>query len=128
MPDKLLEQTVPFQGDFFENQAELLAALAREGQSPDALFIGCSGSRIDQGYINRLMRRLRERTGISPISCHVFRHSCATHLMDAGVLLPYIQLLLGHSDILTTQLYLRVSSMELKEKSLTAHPRYKWSL
>ncbi len=46
MPDRLLERTVPFQSDFFENQAELLENLAREGQAPEALFIGCSDSRV----------------------------------------------------------------------------------
>jgi carbonic anhydrase len=46
MPDKLLERTVPHQRDFFENQAELLENLAKKGQSPEALFIGCSDSRV----------------------------------------------------------------------------------
>ncbi len=46
MPDKLLEQSVPFQSDFFGNRAELLEKLALEGQSPKGLFIGCSDSRV----------------------------------------------------------------------------------
>jgi carbonic anhydrase len=46
MPDHLLERSVPFQADFFEKQAELLERLAQEGQSPEALLIACSDSRV----------------------------------------------------------------------------------
>lgn len=46
MPGRLLEQSAPFRGDFFEKQADLLEKLAREGQSPEGLFIGCSDSRV----------------------------------------------------------------------------------
>ncbi len=46
MPDKLLEKSASMRRDFFEKQAELLEKLATEGQSPEALFIGCSDSRV----------------------------------------------------------------------------------
>lgn len=46
MPDNLLERSAPFQADFFENQAELLERLAKEGQSPEALLVACSDSRV----------------------------------------------------------------------------------
>jgi len=46
MPDNLLERSVPFQADFFEKQAELLERLANEGQSPEALVVACSDSRV----------------------------------------------------------------------------------
>jgi carbonic anhydrase len=46
MPDELLKKSAPMRSDFFEKQAELLEKLASEGQSPEALFIGCSDSRV----------------------------------------------------------------------------------
>lgn len=91
-----------------------------------ALFISKGGGRMGEGYLSGLSKKLREITGIRPISAHVMRHSCATHLMEAGVPLPYIQVFLGHSNIRSTEFYLHVTAIELKEKYNLAHPREKW--
>jgi carbonic anhydrase len=76
MPDRLLERTAPFQSDFFEAQAELLETLAQEGQAPEALFIGCSDSRVAP---ERLL-------GASPGDLFMLRNI-------ANIVPPY-----GHSD------------------------------
>lgn len=91
-----------------------------------ALFINSRGGRIGGVSLYYLTKKLREITSISPISPHMFRHSCATHLMEAGVPLPYIQVFLGHSDIRSTEIYLHVTAIELKKKYGLAHPRDKW--
>lgn len=93
-----------------------------------ALFVGKTGLRIGPVYITKLMKKLRQTTGIKPISAHVFRHSCATHLMNAGVALSYIQRFLGHEKLETTQRYLQILSEEVYAQYTLAHPRDRFEI
>lgn len=66
--------------------------------------------------VQRLCQRTREQTGLKkPITPHTLRHSFATHLLEAGVDLPTIQILLGHSRLASTMRYLHVRSERLLE-------------
>jgi integrase/recombinase XerD len=60
--------------------------------------------------------------GIDKGGCHLFRHSCATLMMENGADLRYIQQLLGHEDISSTQIYTHVSIAKLKEVHKKTHP------
>jgi integrase/recombinase XerD len=57
-----------------------------------------------------------------PGACHLFRHACATHMLENGADTRFIQALLGHADIGTTQIYTRVSIDKLREIHDATHP------
>lgn len=91
-----------------------------------ALFLSLWGGRLHSSTLFRLFEQLKETTGIIRITPHMFRHSCATHLMEFGVELPYIQKFLGHSCIKNTERYLHISASEVEKHYESAHPRDKW--
>jgi integrase len=84
-----------------------LAANQVDGNGP--LLIGRSGP-LRKRQIQSLFVRYRERAGLSPrFTCHSLRHSIATHLLDAGVSLEFVQDHLGHQSIRSTSIYARIT-------------------
>ena len=86
------------------------------------LFLTTAGDRLAITTIDGLVRRALSNAGIEKGSCHLFRHSCATLMMENGADLPYIQQLLGHESIRSTQIYTHVSITKLKEVHTRTHP------
>ncbi len=126
------ERIVPFGGaaaealdDWFESgRPNFVPERWRRRGDADALFLNQRGGRLTRQGIWLVLRSAGERTGLAEhLSPHVLRHSCATHMLDGGADLRYVQEMLGHSSISTTQIYTRVSQDLLLETYRTAHPR-----
>ncbi|MCF8276165.1 MAG: tyrosine-type recombinase/integrase [Flavobacteriales bacterium] len=92
-------------------------------------------------FINRLSKRLSEQSARNTvkkyasagntsklITPHTYRHTFATMLLEEGVDIKYIQKLLGHSSIMTTQIYTHVTSVKQREILATKHPRNRMSM
>jgi site-specific recombinase XerD len=115
------ERVVPIGGKAL---AAIDAYLAVRGQRKGPLFLGRSGGRLTVRSIHRIVGKAATSSGIHRrVSPHTFRHTFATHLLDAGADLRFIQELLGHSRLSTTQKYTHVSADRLMTVYDRAHPR-----
>jgi len=89
-----------------------------------ALFVNINGSRLTRQGFWKIIKYYKEQAHISKdITPHVLRHSFATHLLQNGADLKSIQAMLGHSDILSTQVYMQFQDDGLKDIYRKAHPR-----
>lgn len=93
------------------------------GHDDHTVFLDDFGRPMSARFIGDLMRRHVESAGITtPGACHVFRHAMATHMLEAGADIRYIQVMLGHANLETTQIYTQVSIGKLKEIHDATHP------
>lgn len=90
----------------------------------DVLFLNSRGTSMSRVIVFLIIKELTDKAGVSKkISPHTFRHSFATHLLQNGVDLRYIQEMLGHSSITTTEVYTHLKTEELRDVILNYHPR-----
>ena len=89
------------------------------------LFVNARGGILTRQGIDLIIHKRALSAGIehSRISAHVFRHSCATHMLAHGADIRVVQELLGHASIATTQIYTAVSVTSLQREYHNAHPR-----
>lgn len=95
-------------------QREKIASLGLIGSAKNALLVNEKGEKISRQYVYSLIHDLGKDIN-KQISPHTIRHSFATHLLENGADLRVVQELLGHSSIVTTQLYTHISRVRLKE-------------
>jgi len=114
------EEAVVWIGRYLANARQTLLA----GSSAEALFVTRQGAAMTRQGFWQLIRRYARIGAITrPISPHVLRHAFATHLINHGADLRVVQMLLGHSDISTTQIYTHVARERLKQLHAQHHPR-----
>jgi len=98
--------------------------LILEGQIDDALFVTARGGAMTRQMFWTLIKKYALQGDIrAPLSPHTLRHAFATHLLNHGADLRVVQLLLGHADISTTQIYTHVARERLKKLHAEHHPR-----
>ncbi len=117
---------------FGENAGEWLTRYLGEargellrGRVCDEVFVTARGAGMTRQMFWHVIKNYALQVGIAPvlISPHTIRHAFATHLLNHGADLRVVQMLLGHSDISTTQIYTHVARERLKNLHATHHPR-----
>jgi len=94
-----------------------------------ALFLSGYGERLSAGHIGNWVRSVMDAAGIPGAgACHRLRHSCATHMLENGADIRFIQQLLGHERLDTTQIYAEVSVVQLRQVYARTHPHAKLPL
>jgi integrase/recombinase XerD len=96
---------------------------ARKRPKSRRLWLNHSGRGLTGESVRQALRECRLKAGISKsVSPHTLRRTCATHLLKNGADIRYIQKLLGHRHLKTTQAYTRVMPVEVKQTHATTHP------
>jgi integrase/recombinase XerD len=110
--------------DWIDNYLKNARPKILDGQMTDAMFATTRGSSMTRQAFWYLIKRYALQAGITKhMSPHVLRHAFATHLLNHGADLRVVQMLLGHADISTTQIYTHVARERLKSLHSTHHPR-----
>jgi len=121
------ERIVPIGGkaqEKLKTYMELSRPALLKSKESKALFVTRRGKGMTRQGFWKLIKAHAVNSGITKnISPHTLRHSFATHLLERGADLRTIQIMLGHSDIATTQIYTHVESERLKEIHKKYHPR-----
>lgn len=118
------ERLVPLGEAALQALQDWLTVRPRFKPREELLFVSKSGRALSRQAVWARIRELAIRAGIDgPVYPHRLRHSFATHLLDNGADLRVVQLLLGHADLATTQIYTHVSRSRLKSLHRKHHPR-----
>ena len=106
--------------EYLENVRPKMA----NGRAGSALFVNYRGLPLRVNALGGIIRRNVRRSGLEkPICVHTFRHTCATEMLKGGSNIRYVQEMLGHAHIVTTQIYTRVVPLDLKKAHSKSHPR-----
>ena len=110
--------------DWLKRYSEQGRAALLGSQVSDDLFVTAQGCGMTRQMFWYLIKKHARQGGLNkPLSPHTLRHAFATHLLNHGADLRVVQMLLGHADISTTQIYTHVARERLKQLHLKHHPR-----
>jgi integrase/recombinase XerD len=117
--------------EYLARTRPVLLAVKRSARSPDAglrssplLFVARGGRKLTRQRLWQMVRAMSAATG-RKASPHMLRHSCATHMVENGADLRTVQMILGHADISTTQVYTHLALDRLRTVYQKHHPRAK---
>ncbi len=120
------ERLVPF-GKFAADALKNYIPIRKShvgGKTDDGfIFLNQRGTKISRSGIWRILKEYYLKIGAADAHPHTLRHSFATHMLNNGADIRYVQEMLGHSDISTTQIYTHITSDELKAAYYKFHPR-----
>ncbi|MBM4294192.1 MAG: site-specific tyrosine recombinase XerD [Deltaproteobacteria bacterium] len=94
-----------------------------QGRDSPYLFVNRRGGRLSRQGFWKILKQYARQAGVRDLSPHTLRHSFATHLLSRGANLRALQMLLGHADLATTQIYTHLDAARLREAHQKAHPR-----
>jgi integrase/recombinase XerD len=95
-----------------------------KNKTTETLFLTRRGRMLDETIPAYIVQKYAKRVNIAkPVDAHTIRHTCATHLLQCGADLRYIQELLGHTSLNTTQIYTQVMPIDLRKVHAQTHPR-----
>lgn len=119
------DRIVIIPGECKDLLSEYLPQRYRSGNGNDALILSRRGSKFDSSTIERIVRKLGNEAGIGKnVTPHVLRHTFATAVLRNGGDIRFIQQLLGHASVATTQIYTHVDDSTLKQMYEKHRPRY----
>jgi len=96
------------------------------GQKQDALFLNCNGERMTRQGFWKVVKTYQNKANISAdVTPQTLRHTFATHLLENGADLHSVQMMMGHADISSTQVYASLIKQRINEVYQKAHPRAK---
>lgn len=125
--DRTKERMIPFGND----AKKALVVYLRNGRDyllgdndSDCLFLNCSGKTMSRQGFWKIIKQYGNKAEIDmEITPHVLRHTFATHLINNGAALKSVQVMLGHSDVSTTHMYLNDENRQIREAYDRAHPK-----
>lgn len=109
---------------YLEKARPLIQQEEKESAASDLLFVSLRGRMLNPDILCRMIKKWAGIAGIEKnVTCHTFRHSCASHMLKGRADIRYVQLQLGHRSISTTERYLKIEISDLKEIHERCHPR-----
>lgn len=112
--------------DLIANYLAHVRPVLLRGRSSSTVFVSRRGRALTRQAVWKMLRQWAQRAGLKQsVSPHMLRHSFATHLLEGGADLRAVQMMLGHADITTTQIYTSVERSRLKQVHRLYFPRQK---